>query len=70
MLAVLAVGAQANSSDGDSVASQGTVACAGNFAETTFNVDFLSRWTIRNLNDDASITLDRMRIFQADGTTI
>jgi hypothetical protein len=70
MLTVLTAGAQANSSDADSVASEGTVACAGNFAETSFTVDFLSRWTIRNLNDDASITVDRMRVFQADGTTL
>jgi len=52
---------------GDAVASVGTVACSGNFREST---DTASRWTIHNLNDSASITLDRMRVYTAGGTNV
>ena len=60
-------GAQATSSDGDAAASGGAVACSGNFRESS---DTSSRWTIHNLNDSASITLDRMRVFTAGGTKV
>jgi hypothetical protein len=66
MLMAFAGVAQATSSDGDAVAKGGTVACSGNF----FSGSRFSRWTIHNLNDGASITLDRMRVYTAGGTTV
>jgi hypothetical protein len=60
-------GVQATASDGDAVASGGTVACSGNFRESSGTS---SRWTIHNLNDGVSITLDRMRVYTAGGTNV
>lgn len=62
--------AQATSSDGATKSAKGIVACSGNFRETSLNVDVFSRWTIHNLNESTSITLDRMRVYTASGTNI
>jgi len=59
--------AQATSSDGDAVAKKGTVACSGNFRESSGTN---SRWTIHNLNNKRSITLNRMRVYTAGGTKV
>ena len=58
---------QATSSDSDTVASGGTVACSGNFREDSGR---LTRWIIHNINENASITLDRMRVYTAGGTNV
>jgi len=55
----------ATSSDRDREAKRGTVACSGNFRGA-----HNSRWIIHNLNDDASIRLDRMRVYTAGGTNV
>ena len=52
---------------GGAVASGGTIACSGNFRESS---DTSSRWTIHNLNHGASITLNRMRVYTAGGTNV
>ena len=67
ILMAVSVGAQATSSDGDTVATRGTVACTGNFRASA---NISSRWIIHNLNDGASITLDRMRVYTAGGTNV
>ena len=61
LLMAVSGGAQATSSDGDAVASGGTVACSGSFRVKEFSATH-SRWNIHNLNDSGSITLDRMRV--------
>jgi hypothetical protein len=66
MLMAFAGAAQATSSDGDAVAKAGTVVCNGQFLSGIAN----SRWTIHNLNDRKSITLDRMRVYTAGGTNV
>ena len=67
ILMAVSGGAQATSSDGDAVASGGTVACTGNFR---VSANISSRWIIHNLNDGASITLDRMRVYTAAGASV
>jgi hypothetical protein len=65
MLLAVTGGAQATSSDGNTRATKGTVACGGNFREST---NTTARWTIHNVNNGRSITLNRMRVYQAGGT--
>lgn len=42
-----------------------TLACGGNYSSIQS-----SNWTFRNFNESASITITRMRFFDAQGTTI
>lgn len=57
--------AHATSSDRSAVAKAGTVVCSGNFRGR-----HSSRWIIHNVNDVASIRLDRMRVYTAGGTNV
>ena len=67
MLMVVVGEAQATSSDGDTVASGGTVACSATFHEAAGRH---TRWIIHNINETASITLDRMRVYTSGGTNV
>jgi len=63
----LTANVQATSSDRGEKAGNGRVVCTGNFQESSSTT---TRWTIHNVDNKRSITLDRMRVYQADGTKV
>lgn len=57
----------ATSAEGSNRATSGTVVCSGNFSSISGHK---ARWIIHNISDSLAITLDRMRVFSADGTDL
>lgn len=57
----------ATSSEGSNRASSGTAVCSGNFNSASGH---RARWIIHNISNRLSVTLDRMRVFSAGGTSL
>lgn len=70
-LSTFAYSAYADRSEGADTARQGTVRCGGNnFLRLAGSEIQFTSWVFRNFNSSQGITIDRMRVFDANGATL
>ncbi|HEX2829446.1 MAG TPA: hypothetical protein VHP37_24075 [Burkholderiales bacterium] len=71
VLSSFACAAYADRSEGAATARQGTMRCGGNhFLRLAGSEIQFTSWVFRNFDSTQSITLDRLRVFDANGATL